>query len=254
MFSDIVVTVDGSSLHNGQPYAVGGWGAVVSLPGATAEACRQLCDFCNPSQSNSRAEIRAVMFAQNLLREVLKMGHPVHLNADGSRCRRTAAHKHDSLDDGRPDCRESFDFVVRSDSQYVVNGIYGKINLRAHSDIWSEVFSVDRSIEENGSRISYEHVYAHNGDSENERADDLARFAACNPGHCMYRCCTCDAYFPDSDGLACHLKQLHMDRNLSAEMGQVFNYYEYNGEYCCSICYRVCDQLHGIWQHNLAKH
>lgn len=251
---DIVVAVDGSCLHNGQPYAIGGWGAVISLPGVRAEACEQICNFCNPTHSNSLAEIHAVQFAQMLLQEVVKMGHPLHLNPDGSRCRRTAPHKHDTFFDGRPCGQKTFNFLVRSDSQYVVNGLYGRINLYAHSDLWDDVFSFDKSIEQNGSIIEYEHVYGHNGDRFNERADYLARHAAGSDGCGFYKCNTCEHEFSDCDGLAFHLKEVHMNRDLTEEMEQVYDFYEYDGEYVCSICERVFDQLYSVWQHNMARH
>ena len=63
--------------------------------------------------------------------------------------------------------------IIRSDSQYVVRTMSGEFKRRTNRDLWARL---DRAAQRH--TVTYEWVKGHNGDSEQEAADKIARATA----------------------------------------------------------------------------
>lgn len=69
------------------------------------------------------------------------------------------------------------EYVIYSDSQYVVSGLSGAWEINTNKDLW-EVFRSELAGIEGVVNIRFEHVPGHKGVKGNERADRLARQGA----------------------------------------------------------------------------
>lgn len=263
---EVSISIDGSALYNGQQCAVGGWGAVIYVNGAVAEACASLCPNCDPGpQTNNRAELRAVEWALGFVHELAKLGHPLASCARriSRRAPRNAlVERHaGSMNDSRPVDGHLLNVVIRTDSEYVVNGWRGVNRRVAHLDLWRQVSIIARCMTRNGMSLSFEHVRAHAGDWPNERADELAREVVMGVDRLgehttMDACCiTCEEDFGgDHIELARHIKEEHMLRDLEAETTCVTVFADSDGVWRCNFCQRAFRSRFALLQHVEDKH
>lgn len=207
-------TLDGSCYRNGQPNAQGGWAVVVRVDGLpVAEARRALCACCDQGKQTSIvAELRAAQFALNVIHELLKLGHPLG----------EEPMKLPFMRDFRAIGRmwRDVNVRVRSDSTYVLNGLLGFNKHHVHKHVWRETDSVFSCLKNVlGSNLQMEKVAAHSGDTDNERADELAKKTArvFKQEPAQWMCLLCNAIGERDEGLAVHLKEVHLGRNMFVE-------------------------------------
>jgi ribonuclease HI len=74
---------------------------------------------------------------------------------------------------GLESLKEPCTVIIRSDSEYVVRTMKGEFKRRTNLDLWSRL---DRAAQPHN--VTYEWVKGHNGDSEQEAADKIARATA----------------------------------------------------------------------------
>lgn len=74
---------------------------------------------------------------------------------------------------GLESLKEPCTVIIRSDSQYVVRTMQGEFKRRTNLDLWARL---DRAAQPH--IVTYEWVKGHNGDSEQEAADKIARATA----------------------------------------------------------------------------
>jgi len=150
MKREITIYTDGSSLGNPGP---GGWGTLLLTEKSAVELGGR-----DDNTTNNKMELQALIEAMKLLAER-----------------------------GITD----YDVTIFADSKYVLQGISewihgwkkrgwkkadGKPVL--NQEYWQELDGLRNFLEEDGNKLFFEHVKAHNGEIYNERVDDIARLLA----------------------------------------------------------------------------
>lgn len=167
----------------------------------------------------------------------------------------------DNMNDRRPLDAHLLNVVVRTDSEWVVNGWRGMNRRVSHLDVWREMESIARCMTRNRMGLLFEHVRAHAGDWANERADELAREVVMNMDKyeehkVMEACCiTCEEDFGDDYvELAGHIKEVHMMRDLQEETDCVTVSADSDGVWRCNFCSKAFGSRFALLQHVEDKH
>lgn len=177
----IDATVHGVALNNGHATARAGWGLVLHVNGAPFHLCAALTDASDMGrETNNRAELRGALVALLFLK---KLG-------------RKLREQFDRMANGR--------FTLRSDSRLVINGLTGVWNVTTHRDLWDALNDNLRRIRGRGAVVQLEYVRAHDGDEDNEKADELAGDAA-RDRETEIQCISCQEFFMDADELVMHI-------------------------------------------------